>query len=346
MISERNMAVLRAIIEEFIATNEPVASKSLVEKHNFGVSSATIRNDMAFLEEEGYIAAPHTSSGRVPTDKGYRAFVDQLTQVEQVASEVRKNLTDLKRLFSKTLDQLTDLDEKLHTSAQLLAKATGEAAVVQYPNMQVVLISSIELIKVADNRILVLLITDAQRIQQHVVALKENISDDDLNLIKLKLNEECSGKAMEVLTEKLPKLSGLFSSKLKSTVELLLSGIRMLVDANKQDKVAFAGTSNLIRNESQFAGGLESLLKTFDEQSDIWQVLNILPLESSRPRAIIGSENTVLELSTSSLLLSSYSNQGTEVAKVAVVGPTRMNYSKNLAAVLALSNSLSNETEG
>jgi len=339
------MAVLRAIIEEFIATNEPVASKSLVEKHNFGVSSATIRNDMAFLEEEGYIAAPHTSSGRVPTDKGYRAFVDQLTQVEQVATEVRKNLTDLKRLFSKTLDQLTDLDEKLHTSAQLLAKATGEAAVVQYPNMQVVLISSLELIKVADNRILVLLITDAQRIQQHVVALKENISDDDLNLFRLKLNEECAGKTMEVLTEKLPKLSGQFSPKLKSTVEPLLSSIRMLVDVNKQDKVAFAGSSNLIRNESQFAGGLESLLKTFDEQSDIWQVLNLLPLESSRPRAIIGSENTVLELSTSSLLLSSYSNQGTEVAKVAVVGPTRMNYSKNLAAVLALSNSLSNETE-
>ena len=345
MISERNMAVLRAIIEDFIATSEPVASKSLVDRHNFGVSSATIRNDMAYLEEEGYIVAPHTSSGRVPTDKGYRAFVDQLTQVEQDANDVRKNLNELKRLFSKTLDQLTDLDEKLQTSAQLLARATGEAAVVQYPNLQVVLISSIELVKVAENKVLVLLITDAQRIQQHVVALKDSVSSDDLNLIKLKLNEECAGKPIEVLADKLPKLSSLFSAKLKPTVDVLLSGVRLLIDANKQDKVAFAGTANLVRNESQFAGGLESLLKTFDEQSEIWQVLNSWKLESSQPRAIIGSENTVFELSTSSLLLSSYSNQGTEVAKVAVVGPTRMNYSKNLAAVLALANLLSNETE-
>ncbi|NBW74021.1 MAG: HTH domain-containing protein, partial [Microbacteriaceae bacterium] len=115
MISERNMAVLRAIIEDFIATNEPVSSKSLVEKYNFGVSSATIRNDMAHLEEEGYIAAPHTSSGRIPTDKGYRVFVDQLIQVEAVANEIKKNLVELNRIFSKTLDQLTDLDEKLQT---------------------------------------------------------------------------------------------------------------------------------------------------------------------------------------------------------------------------------------
>jgi heat-inducible transcriptional repressor len=345
MITERSMAVLRAIIEDFIATSEPVGSKSLVERYNFGVSSATIRNDMSQLEEEGYIAAPHTSSGRIPTDKGYRAFVDQLTQVEEVATDVRKNLNDLKKLFSKTLDQLTDLDEKLQTSAQLLAKATGEAAVVQYPNLQVVLISSIELIKVAENKILLLLITDAQRIQQHVVLLKDAVSDDDLNLIKMKLNEECAGKPIEVLTEKLPKLASLFSVKQKPVVDLLLSNLRLLTDANKQDKVAFAGTSNLVRNESEFAGGLESLLKTFDDQSETWQVLNSWHLESAQPRAIIGSENTVIELSTSSLLLSSYSNQGTEVAKVALVGPTRMNYSKNLAAVLALANLLSNEIE-
>ncbi|NDD26410.1 MAG: HTH domain-containing protein, partial [Actinobacteria bacterium] len=135
MISDRNMAVLRAIIEDFIATNEPVSSKAIVEKHSFGVSSATIRNDMAQLEEEGYIAAPHTSSGRVPTDKGYRVFVDQLLEAEAVAAEIKRNLAELNRIFSKTLDQLTDLDERLQTSAQLLAKATGEAAVVQYPNL-------------------------------------------------------------------------------------------------------------------------------------------------------------------------------------------------------------------
>ncbi|NBT48319.1 MAG: heat-inducible transcriptional repressor HrcA [Actinobacteria bacterium] len=311
MISERGMAVLRAIIEDFIATNEPVASKSLVDRHNFGVSSATIRNDMAYLEEEGYIVAPHTSAGRIPTDKGYRVFVDQLIQAEAVTAEIKKNLAELNRLFAKTLDQLTDLDEKLQTSAQLLAKATGEAAVVQYPNLKSIAVSSIELVKVAENRVLILLITNADRIQQHVVILKEDWSSEQLVIVK----------------------------------ENLVSGLSLLIDANKQEKIAFAGTANLVRNEQQFAGNLATLLNSFDEHSEVWQVLNSWQLDSARPRAIIGSEHSVHELSNSSLLISSYSSQGTEVAKVAVVGPTRMNYPKNFAAVLALAKLLSKDDE-
>jgi heat-inducible transcriptional repressor len=345
MISERNMAVLRAIIEDFIATNEPVSSKAIVEKHSFGVSSATIRNDMAQLEEEGYIAAPHTSSGRVPTDKGYRVFVDQLLEAEAVAAEIKRNLAELNRIFSKTLDQLTDLDERLQTSAQLLAKATGEAAVVQYPNLKSVSVSAVELVQISENRVLILLITDAERIQQHVVVLKSKLSAANLATIKQKISAELAGKPVESLVEKLASLVKSFSPDLRDNVAIIVSGIALLLDVNKQDKIAFAGAANLLRNEEQFAGSLASLLKTFDEQSEIWQVLNSWQLEEAKPRAIIGSEHSIFELSNSSLLFSGYSNQGTEVAKVAVVGPTRMNYPRNFAAVLALSKLLSKETE-
>ena len=345
MISERNMAVLRAIIEDFIATNEPVGSKTLVERHNFGVSSATIRNDMAVLEEEGYIAAPHTSSGRIPTDKGYRVFVDQLIQAEAVTAEIKKNFAELNKIFAKTLDQLTDLDERLQTSAQLLAKATGEAAVVQYPNMKSVSVRSVEFVKVSESRVLILLITDAERIQQHVVLLASDVSEHALASLKEKFNQVCSGLPIESLAESLKVLVTKFAPEQRVNVQILVDGIFLLIDANKQDKVAFAGAANLVRSEQQFAGGLSSLLQTFDEQSDIWQFLNLWKLEAEKPRAIIGSENSVFELSTSSLLLSSYSNQGTEVAKVAVVGPTRMNYPRNFAAVLALSKLLSKDQE-
>lgn len=345
MISDRNMAVLRAIIEDFIATNEPVSSKAIVEKYSFGVSSATIRNDMAQLEEEGYIAAPHTSSGRIPTDKGYRVFVDQLLQAEAVAAEIKKNLAELNRIFSKTLDQLTDLDEKLQTSAQLLAKATGEAAVVQYPNLKSVSVSAIELVQISENRVLILLITDAERIQQHVVVLKKELIAQQLSLIKQKISKELAGQPVESLVEKLASLVKSAEPELRENIAVIVSGIALLLDANKQDKIAFAGAANLLRNEEQFAGSLASLLKTFDEQSEIWQVLNSWQLEEAKPRAIIGSEHSIFELSNSSLLFSGYSNQGTEVAKVAVVGPTRMNYPRNFAAVLALSKLLSKESE-
>ena len=344
MISERNTAVLRSIIEDFILTNEPVSSKALLERHQFGVSSATIRNDMAVLEEEGYIQAPHTSSGRVPTDKGYRVFVDQMINAE-VTAELKKNLVELNRLFSKTLDQLTDLDEKLHTSAQLLAKATGEAAVVQYPNLQSTFVRSIEFVKVTENRVLVLLITQADRIAQHIVHLSNDVTDQQLSEFKTSFSQVCSGSAIESLPEKLSNLVAKSKADVSANVKLLVDGILVLIKASKQDKVAFAGASNLVRSEQEFAGGLSSLLETLDEGTDIWNVLNLWKIDAETPKAIIGSENSVSEFSTSSLLLSGYSNNGAELAKIAVLGPTRMNYAKNLAAVLALSQLLSKNQE-
>jgi heat-inducible transcriptional repressor len=344
LISERNAAVLRSIIEDFILTNEPVSSKALLERHQFGVSSATIRNDMAVLEEEGYIQAPHTSSGRVPTDKGYRVFVDQMINAEATA-KLKKNLVELNRLFSKTLDQLTDLDEKLQTSAQLLAKATGEAAVVQYPNLQSTFVRSIEFVKVSENRVLVLLITQADRIAQHIVHLSSDISDVLLSKLKIAFSQVCSGAAIDTLSEKLSQLVTKTPNDLAGYAKALVDGLLVLIKANKQDKVAFAGASNLVRSEQDFAGGLSSLLETFDEGTDIWRVLNLWKIDAEIPKAIIGSENSVTEFSTSSLLLSGYSNHGTELAKIAVLGPTRMNYAKNLAAVLALSQLLSKNQE-
>jgi heat-inducible transcriptional repressor len=339
MISVRNLAVLRAIIEDFIATNEPIASKSLVERHNFGVSSATIRNDMATLEEEGYLSAPHTSSGRIPTDKGYRVFVDQLIQAEAESVEIKKSFTELKRQFSKTLDQLTDLDERLETSAQLLAKATGEAAVIQYPNMNTVLVRSIEVVRVANNRALVILITESERIQQHLVIFPADVSEEELALFRTKFNAVSAGKLIDEIPAVLKSVLDTFSPVDKPKAQAFLDGLLLVL----QNKIAFAGATNLVRHEDQFAGGLPSLLETLDQQKDLFAFLS--NVESAKPKAIIGSENSVVELANSSLLLSSYQNQGDDLAKVAVVGPTRMNYSKNLAAVLALAHLLSNDSE-
>lgn len=344
MISERNTAVLRSIIEDFISTNEPVSSKALLERHQFGVSSATIRNDMAVLEEEGYIQAPHTSSGRVPTDKGYRVFVDQMLNAEATA-ELKKNLSELNKLFSKTLDQLTDLDEKLHTSAQLLAKATGEAAVVQFPNLQSRAVKTIEFVKISDNRVLVLLITENEQIAQQLVSLSSDVSNEKLAKLKTSFNKACVGNSIEELPGQLTTLLSDSSPESVGTVNALVDGLLVLIKANKQDKVAFAGAANLVRSEQEFAGGLSTLLDTFDEGTDIWKVLNLWKIDAETPKAIIGSENSVYEFSTSSLLLSGYSNHGSELAKVAILGPTRMNYARNLAAVLALSQLLSKNQE-
>ncbi|RZI82750.1 MAG: heat-inducible transcriptional repressor HrcA, partial [Microbacterium sp.] len=139
MVSERGLQVLRAIVQDYVETHEPVGSKSIVDRHQFGVSAATIRNDMALLEDEELIAAPHTSSGRVPTDKGYRVFVDHLAELRPLTSAQRAAITSF-------LDRPVDLDDLLVRTVRSLTQLTGQVAIVQYPSFAQANVSHVEFV--------------------------------------------------------------------------------------------------------------------------------------------------------------------------------------------------------
>ena len=141
-MQERRLAVLRAIVEDYVTTREPVGSKALVDRHRLGVSSATIRNDMAALEEEGLIAHPHTSAGRVPTEKGYRFFVDQLAEIKPMSAAER-------RAIESFLEGAHDLDEVMARSVRLLAQLTQQVAIIQYPIMSASIIRHVEVVALA-----------------------------------------------------------------------------------------------------------------------------------------------------------------------------------------------------
>ena len=169
-IEERKLAVLRAIIEDFISTNEPVGSKALADRHNLGVSPATIRNDMAVLEEEGLIAQPHTSAGRVPTDAGYRLFVDRLTELKPLSPAE-------KRAIAAFLDGAADLDDVLHRAVRALAQLTRHVAVVQYPILSRSRVRHVELVAMTPARLMLVLITDTGRVEQRIVELPAPVSE-------------------------------------------------------------------------------------------------------------------------------------------------------------------------
>jgi heat-inducible transcriptional repressor len=145
MLEERRLAVLRAIVADYVSTHEPVGSKALVERHNLGVSPATIRNDMAALEEEGFIAQPHTSAGRVPTDLGYRMFVDRLSGVKPLSAPER-------RAIHQFLDEAVDLDDVMVRTVRLLAQITKQVALVQYPSLARSRIRHVELVSLSSTR--------------------------------------------------------------------------------------------------------------------------------------------------------------------------------------------------
>ncbi|EFP06573.1 hypothetical protein CRE_18396 [Caenorhabditis remanei] len=164
MVSERSLAVLHALVGDYVESNEPVGSKSIVERHSFGVSAATIRNDMALLEDEELIAAPHTSSGRVPTDKGYRLYVDTLSRFQPLSAGQRAAI-------ERFLGESSDLDDAMARTVRLLAQLTNQVAVVQYPSLKRTAVRHIDLVAVGEARVLCVLILGTGVVEQQVAAL-------------------------------------------------------------------------------------------------------------------------------------------------------------------------------
>src|SRR3954470_7160013 len=186
---ERRFAVLRAIVADYVATQEPVGSKMIVDRHNLGVSSATVRNDMAVLEEDGLIAPPHTSAGRVPTDKGYRLFVDRLAQVKPLSAPER-------RAVQNFLDGAIDLDDVLRRSVRLLAQLTRQVAVMQYPTLSRSTVRHVEVVPLTTARVLTVLILSTGRVEQRVVELPDTIDDDRVAELRAHLNRTIVGERL------------------------------------------------------------------------------------------------------------------------------------------------------
>ena len=199
MVEERKLAVLRAIVEDYVSTQEPVGSKSLVERHQLGVSPATVRNDMAALEEEGLIAQPHTSAGRIPTDKGYRVFVDRLSAIKPLSTAERRAITTL-------LEGAVDLDDVVARSVRLLAQLTRQVAIVQYPTLSRSTVRHVEMVTLSSTRMLLVLILSTGRVEQRVVELPDTLDDEQVASFRRAVNRAVMGERIADATEKLAAL--------------------------------------------------------------------------------------------------------------------------------------------
>ena len=196
---ERRLEVLRAIVQDYVSSNDPVGSKALAERHDLGVSPATIRNDMAVLEEQGYITQPHTSAGRVPTDKGYRLFVDRLSAVKPLSMAER-------RAIERFLDGAVDLHDVLSRSVRLLAQLTRQVAVVQYPTLSRSAVRHLEVVQVAAARLMLVLITDTGRVEQRVVDCPVDVDAEAVAELRTLLNSAFDGVKLIDAGDKVPDL--------------------------------------------------------------------------------------------------------------------------------------------
>src|SRR5213592_4655629 len=214
-LDDRKLEVLRAIVEDYVETQEPVGSKALVERHHLHVSPATVRNDMAVLEDEGYIAQPHTSAGRIPTDKGYRLFVDKLAGVKPLSSPER-------RAIQNFLDGAVDLDDVVGRTVRLLAQLTRQVAVVQYPSLTRSTVRHVELLSHDPERVMLVLITDTGRVEQRLVDCGTPFAETSLADLRARLNSRVVGRRFADVPQLVQDLPESFEQDDRSTVSTVL----------------------------------------------------------------------------------------------------------------------------
>lgn len=325
---DRRFEVLRAIVSDYVATREPVGSKSLVERHSLGVSPATIRNDMAALEDEGYIAQPHTSAGRIPTDKGYRLFVDRLSQVKPLGSGER-------RAIQSFLSEGVDLDDVLRRSVRLLAQLTRQVAVVQYPTLTRSRVRHIEAVALTPTRLLLVVITDTGRVEQRMVELADDVTDADLAAFRTLLATEVAGRTMPEAAAAVAELVASADPDVRSVIASSVAALLDTLVDQPEERLVLSGTSHATGAWSDSPASLQGVLEALDEQVTLLKLLAAL----EKPDALvvsIGAENADLNLSTSALVSAGYGRGNTVMGGLAVVGPTRMDYPGTMAAVRAV----------
>ncbi len=328
MVSPRGLEVLRVIVQDYISSREPVGSKGIVDRYSFGVSAATIRNDMALLEEEELIAAPHTSSGRVPTDKGYRLFVDHLAEVKHISY-------NQKQAIDRFLDESSDFDELLGRTVKLLSQLTNQVAIVQYPTLGSTRVRHIELVALGNHRALCVVINDNGQVEQKLIDLESELSEHELSQLCADINRQVAGKLHS-------ELGSLITSLASSTVPTLAPAVKHIADAltesiqaNRQNKLVMAGTANLVRTGEDFHGSIYPVLDAIEEQVVLLKLLTEMKTDADEVAISIGRENNNTSLSQASLLSAGYSSSG-ENATLGIVGPTRMDYSSNVASMRAV----------
>ncbi|MCU1467982.1 MAG: heat-inducible transcription repressor HrcA [Actinomycetia bacterium] len=337
-LDERKAAVLRAIVEQYVDTAQPVGSQTVTNTTGLGVSAATVRNEMSLLEREGYIAQPHPSAGRVPTDRGYRYYVDHLAGSGQLPATERRRIVDFFSSATLAMDQL------LSQTSHLLAGVTAHAAVVVGPELQAVVVRAANIVLLQPRVVLAVVVLSNGAVEKEVVVFDDDVSDDDAAEASIRFAQQLGGRRLaDVLVgdDDAPTTSDTRErpDRVAEIVNASRIALQTRLDEHQHDALYVGGASRLAAEHDAFVTTNTARLLDLLEQH---VVLASLMRELLGPglTVCIGSENTSLDLRECSLVLAPYLVEGEPGGTVGVLGPTRMDYRKAQAAVSAVSQQL------
>lgn len=333
MADSRRLDVLRAIVSEYVHTREPVGSRAIAASHDLGVSPATIRNDMAVLEDQGLIFQPHTSAGRVPTDSGYRVFVDRLSGLKPMSAPER-------RAVESFLSESVDLDDVVNRTVRLLAQVTHQVAVVQYPSLANATLRRLELVDLGPHRVLLVVITNAGRVEERLLDFPDEVDPETIRGLRTRLNAECENLAADQIAPVLDEVRTNTTHEDSELVGAVCDGLLDMLRPAAEARFVMAGTSNLARAGVD-PNDIAPVLDALEEQVALLRLFSEVDPDDRPVHVTIGAENPHDAFTRTSVVSGSYGRTDGPVAHIGVVGPTRMDYPRTMSTVRAVAAYLS-----
>ncbi len=339
LLDDRKLRILQAIIDDYITSAEPVGSRTIAKRHELGLSSATIRNEMADLEEMGFLEQPHTSAGRVPSDKGYRLYVDKLMQINELSQ------ADIENIKNAMDIRINELSQLIRNASVVMSKFTKYTTMAITPHSKKSALKAVQVVPIEQGKALVIIVTDTNIVRNNLVRVDELISPDSLIQISNLLNEKLKGYTLEMLaSNELRNEVERFMSLPHSIINPILDGIEDLIKTIDHTEVYLEGTTNILNfPEFKEVQKAKEFLNILDEKNLISDIL-VNTLYNNNDIVIqIGNENNIEGIKECSLVTTSYSVGDHVIGTIGIIGPTRMEYSKVVSSMNYIRNKINQE---
>jgi len=332
LLTDRQLLILQVIVDDFIRSAQPVGSRSLSKKEEISLSSATIRNEMADLEELGFIEKTHTSSGRVPSEKGYRYYVDHLLSPQDL------NQQDISIIRSIFAEKIFEFEKIIQRSAKILSELTNYTSIVLGPAVSINKLKKIQIIPLNKETAVAIFVTDTGHVENRMFSLPSSVDASDLEMTVNILNDRLAGVPLENLNDKIYKEVAMLLRQHIHNYDLMLHTIADSLKMPIHEKLFFGGKTNILSQpEFHDISKIRTLLMMIDQEEWIY---NLIRKDSAGIHVKIGTENNITAMDNCSLITASYSVGAEKLGTIAILGPTRMEYSRVISLLQFLSRDL------
>lgn len=334
-LNERERTILHNIVYSYIQTAIPVGSRYISKRKEIGLSPATIRNVMSDLEYWGYLGHPHTSAGRVPTDKGYRFYVNELMEIDRLSEKDRS-------VIQSHLHGSIETDEVLKVASKILGTISHQLSIVTAPQMTSGIFEKLELIQLTSTRLMVIISIRTGLVKTLMMEIQSEIQREKLDKISQLLNERLCGLTLKEIRDSFTDRIRDYKNEETGLIRLFIESVDKLFDENRKEKVHISGTKSMLSQpEFESAKNFKSVIELMDNEDIIIHVLEKSDPKTGYTNVTIGEENKITDLKDFSIVTSTYT-VGDLTGTIGVLGPKRMEYSKMIPLVDYVARTISN----